>query len=414
MLAAIVVSSALGQTTREIQFANFQTQYGKQYSASEAQTKFQTFSKAMDRITQKNQQNQANGGKAVFGVTRFSDLTPEQFQAQYLTYTPGNFTPPPTPAGLSTRSAPLTTLLPSLDWRNVNGVSYMTPVKDQGSCGACWAFSTVSTVESYQMLAGVYTQPLSPQQLTSCDTSSTGCEGGWTETGFDYIINYGATSETAYPYSASDSVCAVPSLTPPTAATSVRRNLLSLPTRSPSKKPTTKAPTPRPTTKAPTGKPTTRRPTGKPTTGGPTHLPTSPPTTPPPTSTKSPTGAPTVKGYPIIARFTSWQYVASGESNLQAALQPPPANPNGGPVSICLAADAFQDYTGGIITACPGSVNHCVQAAGYGTDAGVQYWLLRNQWGTSWGEQGYVRVQMGQDLCQLASDSMIYPIGVSA
>lgn len=112
--------------------------------------------------------------------------------------------------------------------------------------------------------------------------------------------------------------------------------------------------------------------------------------------------------------MTQWEYVPTGESNLKLALQPPPANPNGGPVSLCLAADALQDYTGGILQVCDGQVNHCLQAAGYGTEGGVDYWLLRNQWGENWGEAGYVRVAMGKDLCQLASDSMIYPVGVAA
>lgn len=66
------------------------------------------------------------------------------------------------------------------------------------------------------------------------------------------------------------------------------------------------------------------------------------------------------------------------------------------PLSIALAASSstFQLYKSGIIstTACGTSVNHAVTLVGYGTANGVDYWVIRNSWGSSWGESGYARI----------------------
>jgi len=68
-----------------------------------------------------------------------------------------------------------------------------------------------------------------------------------------------------------------------------------------------------------------------------------------------------------------------------------------GPPSVCVAADAWQTYTGGILKSCPGSVDHCVQAVGYTTSGSESYWIVRNSWGTGWGEKGYIYLDMTAD-----------------
>merc|ERR1712046_174608 len=67
-----------------------------------------------------------------------------------------------------------------------------------------------------------------------------------------------------------------------------------------------------------------------------------------------------------------------------------------GPVSVAIEADkmAFQGYTGGVITgsACGTQLDHGVLAVGYGNEGGEDYFLVKNSWGSSWGESGYVKI----------------------
>jgi len=76
-----------------------------------------------------------------------------------------------------------------------------------------------------------------------------------------------------------------------------------------------------------------------------------------------------------------------------------------GPPSVCVAAEAWQTYTGGILKTCAGSVDHCVQAVGIGGSSSTEpYWIVRNSWGTSWGIKGYIyldsTVESG-DICHI-------------
>ncbi len=71
-----------------------------------------------------------------------------------------------------------------------------------------------------------------------------------------------------------------------------------------------------------------------------------------------------------------------------------------GPVSACLDATTWNTYTGGIIGTCGSEPNHCVQVVGANTVE--NYWLVRNTWGTAWGEDGYIRIKIGEDLCGIS------------
>jgi len=94
------------------------------------------------------------------------------------------------------------------DWRAKGAV---TPVKDQGQCGSCWAFSVTENIESMWILAGKATNEtisLSPQQFLDCDWTDLGCNGGNTFTAYEYVERAGGLeSITNYPYLAEDGTC---------------------------------------------------------------------------------------------------------------------------------------------------------------------------------------------------------------
>lgn len=86
----------------------------------------------------------------------------------------------------------------SVDWRKRNKV---TPVQDQGRCGACWAFATIATAESFIALTTNKLYKLSEEYLLEC-TNGSDCSGGYVGVAMDKILN-GVPNNTVYPYKAS-------------------------------------------------------------------------------------------------------------------------------------------------------------------------------------------------------------------
>jgi len=311
LASVAVVGAAVIDSSVTTAFTNFMAEYGKQYSDAEFATRLGIFAKNLERVNEMNKEHILIGGEAVFGVTKFSDLTPEEFKAMYLTYIPSNASVPRVNVVLD--GEPDTVV----DWRTKGAV---TPVKDQGQCGSCWAFSATEAIESYSFLNDGKLISLSAQQITSCDKTDGGCNGGNTETAYGYVHKAGGIETSAdYPY----------------------------------------------------------------TSGG------------------GATGTCKFVASKVAVKIAGYKSVARGESNLKAAL-------NNGPVSVCLAAEAFQSYRSGVLRSCPGSVDHCVQAVGYDDAASPAYWTVRNSWATSWGEKGYIRIASGSDLCKI-SDDVTYP-----
>lgn len=179
---ATVASANIFSQETEGKFAEFKTTYGKVYeSVKHEESALAAFASNLVKAEQRN----ALGG-AKHGVTKFMDLTPEEFKEHYLNYKPSRTNTKRT----LQKGLPRAAL--SVDWTNTSGFRAVSPVKDQGSCGSCWAFSATEQVETvYAMKNGVDAPEFSTQQVVACDDDSLGCNGGDTVSGWNYLSNFG-------------------------------------------------------------------------------------------------------------------------------------------------------------------------------------------------------------------------------
>jgi len=146
--------------------------------------------------------NSNERGTAVYGDTQFSDWTAEEFKQRLNGMKPhqrNNLKRLPRP------KIPEIELPTSFDWRDRNAV---TPVKDQGQCGSCWAFSVTGNVEG--VYSAKYNQlvSLSEQELVDCDKLDSGCNGGLPENAYTAIHELGGLElESDYPYNGQENQC---------------------------------------------------------------------------------------------------------------------------------------------------------------------------------------------------------------
>lgn len=238
----------------------------------------------------------------------------------------------PKPAPLTAEVQQKSLDLPaSWDWRNVGGVNFVSPVRNQESCGSCYSFASVGMLEArIRILTNNSQTPiLSPQEIVSCSQYAQGCNGG-----FPYLIagkyaqDFGLVEEDCFPYTGTDSPC------------KMKKDCF--------------------------------------------------------------------RYYSSEYHYVGGFYGGCNEALMKLELV------HHGPMAVAFEVyDDFLHYHKGIYHHTglrdpfnPFELtNHAVLLVGYGTDpaTGVDYWIVKNSWGTSWGENGYFRIRRGRDECAIES-----------
>ena len=193
---ALVASNVDVDTIMFQQFQKFIKKYHKRYaSINEYLARFEVFKRNVMAAFTENASYQT-------GITKFSDLTQQEFAKTYLNLNydamaVANFNPYVVQVKNAAPDA--------WDWREKG---YVSPVKDQGSCGSCWAFSTVGNLEGLYYKEKQTMVTMSEQMLVDCDTYDSGCNGGLMENTFTWLKeNGGIMTDKDYPYKGRKGTC---------------------------------------------------------------------------------------------------------------------------------------------------------------------------------------------------------------
>ncbi|XP_057806657.1 cysteine proteinase mucunain-like [Salvia miltiorrhiza] len=304
-LAAASTTQATVRSDEQVKglYEEWLARHGKAYNGiGEKDRRFDVFK---DNLKFIDEHNTANRSYKV-GLNQFADLTNDEYRSIYLA----------TRIDAQRRFVKSKNASPrylfragdrlpeSVDWRKRGAVA---PIKNQGTCGSCWAFSSVAAVEAINKIVTGEMITLSEQELVDCDrTQNAGCNGGLMDYAFQFIIsNGGIDTEDDYPYRGVDAQCDLN-----------RRN---------SK----------------------------------------------------------------VVSIDGYEDVPKNEKALQKAVAHQPVS-----VAIEASGRALQLYSSGVFSGgCGTELDHGVVVVGYGTERGQDYWIVRNSWGTSWGEDGYFRLQ---------------------
>ncbi|KAL7631753.1 UNVERIFIED_CONTAM: hypothetical protein RMT77_017934 [Armadillidium vulgare] len=318
LLFVVVLLWASALSTVDQDWKDYKIKYNKEYSPEEEIKRHKIFNENKLMIEEHNKKFK---GEVTFTmiINKFSDMLLEE--TSYLRgYKPSK---DPPKGGLLYMVDDDATFPDSVDWREKG---YVTPVKDQGDCGSCWAFSATGALEGQNFKKTGKLVSLSEQNFIDCmddrDYDCDGCWGGLTTSCFLYTKeNNGTDSEESYPYLAKDG----------------------------------------------------------------DHCGFSPQN--------------------IGGTCSRYRYAVKGtERELLAATA------TVGPISVAIDAHSlsFQQYSQGVYynpTCDPDLHNHAVLVTGYGTYNGEEYWMVKNSWGTEWGDNGYIMMARNRsNNCGIASE----------
>lgn len=187
------------KSSDHLQFLGFIAKFGKQYSSrAHLMERYNIFLKNLRFVEKQNAK-----GATTHSINHFSDMTHEEFlQAHTGLKMPSG---PMVFSDMDDEEVDVASLPTSVDWVKAGKVA---PVKNQGACGSCWAFSTISCLETLHAIhSNCPVQTFSEQQLVDCDKSDNGCNGGWMYDAFDYVQGAGIESESEYPYKGTETQC---------------------------------------------------------------------------------------------------------------------------------------------------------------------------------------------------------------
>ncbi|XP_062016812.1 zingipain-2-like [Rosa rugosa] len=201
-LASQATSRALYESSIAEKHEQWMAKHGRVYhDSAEKERRFAIFRKNVEFVEKFNKE----GNKTYkLSINKFSDMTNEEFMRHHTGYKMS------TSSNTSTsfksnyfQYQSLATDIPtSMDWREQQAV---TGIKDQGRCGACWAFTVVAAVEGLTKIKTGKLISLSEQQLVDCTQQNNGCSGGSLESAYEYVIqNRGIAREDTYQYQSTD------------------------------------------------------------------------------------------------------------------------------------------------------------------------------------------------------------------
>merc|ERR1711981_840807 len=201
ILAALFSLAACASVGRNQQWEEFKGAFRREFRDLKHESeRRQVFESNLDFIEYHNAKFEKGLSSYKMGVNQFTDMTYEEFSNIMLMETRYNMQA--ASDEVSQMKKPKSSTPSHHDWRD-EGV--LNDVKDQKSCGSCWAFSAVGSTEAAWARAGNGLVSLSEQELVDCGAGD--CNGGWVDRAFDTILDQGGLmSEEDYPYTAHNAV----------------------------------------------------------------------------------------------------------------------------------------------------------------------------------------------------------------